>query len=76
MVEYVLTDANGDVIDEQGYDTADQAIDARARLMAEHPDGDEVTVEIPCVLCDETSDSPETHEQHMQDVHDRAPSTA
>jgi len=25
---------------------------------------------VDCVLCDETSSSPETHEQHMQEVHD------
>lgn len=70
MAEYVLTDANGDVIDGERYDEPDHAIDARAQLMVEHPDGDEVTVEIPCVLCDHSSESPEEHEQHMEEVHD------
>ena len=43
--EYVLTDADGHTIAGERYRDADRAIDARARLMAEHPDGDEVTVE-------------------------------
>lgn len=25
---------------------------------------------VKCVLCDETSESPEEHEQHMAEVHD------
>lgn len=70
MAEYALTDANGDVIEGEEYPNADLALNARARLMAEHPDGDEVTVEIPCVLCDHSSESPEDHEQHMEEVHD------
>lgn len=43
---YVLTDGDGEEIDGECYDDPDRAIDARARLMAEHPDGDAVTVEV------------------------------
>ena len=43
--EYVLTDADGHTIKGHRYHDPDKAVDARARLMAEHPDGDEVTVE-------------------------------
>lgn len=43
--EYVLTDADGEVIDGERYDDPDAAVDARAQQMAEHPDGDAVTVE-------------------------------
>ena len=43
--EYVITDADGRTIRGHRYSDPDKAIDARARLMAEHPDGDEVTVE-------------------------------
>jgi hypothetical protein len=42
---YVLTDAGGDPIPGERYEDADRAIDARARLMANHEDGDDVTVE-------------------------------
>lgn len=45
MTEYVLTDANGDPIPGETYDDPDRSIDARAYLMAEHDDGDAVTVE-------------------------------
>jgi len=43
--KYVLTDANGKEIEDESYPDSDKTIDARARLMATHPDGDEVTVE-------------------------------
>lgn len=42
---YVLTDADGDPIPGEYYSDPERAIDARARLMADHEDGDEVTVE-------------------------------
>lgn len=47
---YVLTDADGQPIDGEYYDDPERAIDARARLMAEHPDGDNVTVDVVNVL--------------------------
>jgi DNA-binding PadR family transcriptional regulator len=43
--EYVLTDAAGDPIPGEVYDDPDDALDARANLMSEHEDGDDVTVE-------------------------------
>lgn len=43
--EYVLTDADGDVIPGEIYQDSERAVDSRARLMAEHEDGDAVTVE-------------------------------
>lgn len=43
--EYILTDADGEPIPGQVFDDPDRAIDARAILMAEHEDGDAVTVE-------------------------------
>ena len=43
---YVLTDADGQEIPGERYEDDDRALDARARLMAEHPDGDGVTVEV------------------------------
>jgi len=43
--EYVLTDGDGEVIEGEVYDDPDAAVDARASQMAEHPDGDAVTVE-------------------------------
>lgn len=45
MTEYILTDADGNKIPGEEYDSSDAAIDARAVLMAEHEDGDDVTVE-------------------------------
>jgi len=42
---YVLMDAGGEPIEDESYDDPDSALDARARLMAEHEDGDAVTVE-------------------------------
>jgi Fe2+ or Zn2+ uptake regulation protein len=43
--QYILTDAADEPIEGEEYDTPDAAIDARARLMATHMDGDDVTVE-------------------------------
>lgn len=43
--KYHLTDADGETIDGETYDDPNRALDARARLMAEHEDGDEVTIE-------------------------------
>lgn len=43
---YVLTDAAGDWMDEYVYADPERAIDARAHMMAGHPDGDAVTVEV------------------------------
>lgn len=45
MKRYMLTDADGAPILGHYYDDPDRAIDARAQLMATHPDGDDVTVE-------------------------------
>jgi len=42
---YVLTDGDGEPIPGESYSDCEQAIDARARLMADHEDGDKVTVE-------------------------------
>lgn len=42
---YVLMDADDEPIDGERHDDADSALDARARLMATHEDGDAVTVE-------------------------------
>ena len=42
--QYVLTDANDEPITGEQYDDPERAINARARLMAEHPDSDMVTV--------------------------------
>lgn len=42
---YVLMDADGEPIDGESYDDPDSALDARAQLMADHEDGDAVTVE-------------------------------
>lgn len=41
---YALTDADGDVIPGEEYHDEDAALDARAVLMSQHPDGDQVTV--------------------------------
>lgn len=46
LEHYVLTDGDGSPIEGERYSDSDRAIDARARLMAEHPDGDAVTVEV------------------------------
>ena len=43
---YVLTDADGEPIAGERYYDSEAAIDARVRLMDEHEDGDEVTVEV------------------------------
>jgi hypothetical protein len=43
--QYILTDAADEPIEGEEYDTPGAAIDARARLMATHMDGDDVTVE-------------------------------
>lgn len=43
---YALTDGDGEWMDEYVYADQERAIDARARLMATHPDGDAVTVEV------------------------------
>lgn len=43
---YVLTDGDGDPIPGERYEDDSRAIDARARLMSDHPDGDKVTVEV------------------------------
>lgn len=43
--QYVLTDADDDPIPGERYDNPDRPVDTRARLMAEHEDGDAVTVE-------------------------------
>ena len=43
--KYAVTDADGNTIDGEVYEDPGHAIDARARLMADHPDGDRVTVE-------------------------------
>jgi len=54
--EYILTDANGEPIRGERYDRPGDAIEARAILMAEHEDGDKVTIEQPedCSLSPET----------------------
>lgn len=46
ITHYVLTDGDGEPIPGERYEDDGHAIDARARLMAEHPDGDDVTVEV------------------------------
>ena len=43
---YVLTDGDGEAIPGEEYENDEHALDARARLMAEHPDGESVTVEV------------------------------
>lgn len=43
--EYILTDADGQIIPGERYDNEDDALDSRARLMGMHEDGDQVTVE-------------------------------
>jgi len=43
--QYILTDAADEPIEGEEYDTPGAAIDARARLMATHMDGDDVTVQ-------------------------------
>jgi len=43
--QYAITDANGTVIQDHLYEDADRTLDARALLMASHPDEDAVTVE-------------------------------
>ena len=43
---YVLTDADGEPIPGEEFSDHVHALDARARLMAEHSDGDKVTVEV------------------------------
>jgi len=45
MTEYILTDGDGNLIRGEVYDNPGDAIEARAILMAEHEDGDDVTVE-------------------------------
>jgi len=47
MTTYILTDADGDPIRGEVYDNPGDAIEARAILMAEHKDGDNVTIETP-----------------------------
>jgi len=42
---YYLTDGEGEILPEEVYDNEDDAVDARARLVASHPDEDDVTVE-------------------------------
>lgn len=42
---YHLTDGDGCAIPGEAYTDEEDAVDARARLMASHPDGDDVTVE-------------------------------
>lgn len=44
-VMYRVTDADGDTLPSGTYSDEDAALDRRAREMAEHPDGDDVTVE-------------------------------
>jgi len=43
---YVITDGDGEPIPGERYEDDARALDARARLMAEHPDGDGVTVDV------------------------------
>lgn len=45
MTTYILTDANGEPIRGERYDTPGDAIEARAILMATHTDGGDVTIE-------------------------------
>ena len=45
MTVYHLTDGDGCAIPGEAYRSEEAAVDARARLMASHPDGDKVTVE-------------------------------
>lgn len=62
---YILTDDDGNPIPDERYKDDSRAIDARARLMTEHPDGDNVTVE---VLTPMTNDNEIEHTHDVGDI--------
>jgi len=65
---YYLTDSEGVLIPGEIYDNEEDAIDARARLLASHSDGDQVTVETETELIETIREEIKEAEEELQEI--------